>query len=284
MAAIHIRILSKQVYRSSFHHQPHTVKKLHATATPPLLSSSSIVSSSRLLFSSSSSSSSSSLPPADSSSGGSNDDAIPTPSIPSSSTSDDDGSDGSSNSNYSHGSSERPFRILGLQQVAIGSLNKGPLLHLWTNIFGLAKIGSYTNIRENVDEDILLLGGDHGGDGCNGGSSSMKNITTEVEIDLMIPLNPNMAPKVHVPPLNHIGLWVDDLPTAVHWMTNRGVRFTSGGIRRGASGYDVTFIHPKGNDEHPIGGENVLIELVQAPPHVIEAFTTTTTTATTGTK
>jgi lactoylglutathione lyase len=152
------------------------------------------------------------------------------------------------------------------------------MLHLWTNIFGLTKIGSYANIRENVDEDILLLGGDGGGGGSsNGGSSSKKNITTEIEIDLMIPIDPNKAPKVHVPPLNHIGLWVDDLPTAVTWMTARGVRFTSGGIRSGASGYDVIFIHPKGNDEYPIGGENVLIELVQAPPHVIEAFTTTTT-------
>jgi lactoylglutathione lyase len=170
--------------------------------------------------------------------------------------------------------------------VAIGSLNKEPVLHLWTNIFGLTKIGSYANIRENVDEDILLLGGggDGGGDGSDGSYYSKKNITTEIEIDLMIPIDPNKAPKVHIPPLNHIGLWVDDLPTAVTWMTNRGVRFTSGGIRSGASGHDVIFIHPKGNDEYPIGGEDVLIELVQAPPHVIEAFTTTTTTAATSTK
>ena len=137
-----------------------------------------------------------------------------------------------------------------------------------------------------MDEDILLLGGggDGGGDGSDGSYYSKKNITTEIEIDLMIPIDPNKAPKVHIPPLNHIGLWVDDLPTAVTWMTNRGVRFTSGGIRSGASGHDVIFIHPKGNDEYPIGGEDVLIELVQAPPHVIEAFTTTTTTAATSTK
>ena len=90
----------------------------------------------------------------------------------------------------------------------------------------------------------------------------------------MIPLNPTISPKVHTPPLNHIGLWVDDLFSAVHWMTAQGVRFTPGGIRVGASGYDVIFIHPKGNAECPIGGEGVLIELVQAPPHVIEAFTT----------
>lgn len=65
---------------------------------------------------------------------------------------------------------------------------------------------------------------------------------------------------------------MDDLPTAVTWMEEQGVRFTPGGIRRGAAGHDVTFIHPKGNDKAPYGGNGVLIELVQAPPDVIEAF------------
>ena len=55
-------------------------------------------------------------------------------------------------------------------------------------------------------------------------------------------------------------------------MTAQGVRFTPGGIRKGAAGYDVSFIHPKGNDEFPLGGEGVLIELVQAPPEVIAAL------------
>ncbi len=89
----------------------------------------------------------------------------------------------------------------------------------------------------------------------------------------MMPIDPTKSPKVHVPPLNHIGLWVDDLPAAVAWMEGRGVRFTPGGIRKGASGHDVTFIHPKGNEESPIGGGDVLIELVQAPEEVIVAMT-----------
>ena len=45
-----------------------------------------------------------------------------------------------------------------------------------------------------------------------------------------------------------------------------------GGIRKGASGFDVAFIHPKGNELTPLSGEGVLVELVQAPPHVIKAF------------
>jgi lactoylglutathione lyase len=50
------------------------------------------------------------------------------------------------------------------------------------------------------------------------------------------------------------------------------VRFAPGGIRRGAAGFDICFIHPKGNEQSPIGGEGVLIELVQAPSEVVSAF------------
>jgi lactoylglutathione lyase len=50
------------------------------------------------------------------------------------------------------------------------------------------------------------------------------------------------------------------------------VRFAPGGIRKGAAGFDITFVHPKGNAQAPIGGEGVLIELVQAPPEVVAAF------------
>jgi len=121
----------------------------------------------------------------------------------------------------------------------------------------LTKIGDFRSDKENVDEDILRLGptGPHA-----------------IEIDLMQPMDPNKSPKVHVPQLNHIGLWVDDLQTAVKQLTERGVRFTPGGIRKGAAGYDVTFIHPKGNDASPIGGAGVLIELVQAPADVIKVL------------
>eukprot|EP00986_Skeletonema_menzelii_P000333 scaffold92_cov140-Skeletonema_menzelii.AAC.12 len=154
--------------------------------------------------------------------------------------------------------SSRPFKVLGLQQVAIGSTDKSSLSNLWCNIFGVQQIGTYRSEKENVDEDILLLG--------KSGSPY------SVEIDLMMPIDPDKSPKVHVPPLNHIGLWVDDLPEAVKWMENNGVRFTPGGIRKGAAGHDVTFIHPKGNEQSPIGGGGVLIELVQAPKEVIEAL------------
>lgn len=141
---------------------------------------------------------------------------------------------------------ERPFKILGVQQIAIGGTDKSRLAHLWTTLLGLEKIGSYRADKENVDEDILVVG----------------RGTAKVEIDLMQPLDPDKKPKVHDPALNHIGLWVDDLGAAVTWLESQGVQFTPGGIRKGAAGHDVCFIHPK------YGGEGVLIELVQAPPDV----------------
>lgn len=144
---------------------------------------------------------------------------------------------------------ERPFRILGVQQIAVGGVDKGPLRHLWADLLGLTMIGTYRSEQENVEEDILVAG----------------EGTARVEIDLMQPIDPDRSPKVHVPPLNHVGLWVDNLVVAHAWLSSQGVRFTPGGIRRGASGFDVCFIHPKGNEITPLGGEGVLIELVQAP-------------------
>jgi len=152
--------------------------------------------------------------------------------------------------------SERPFKVLGIQQIAVGGLDKNQLRALWVDTLGLEITGQYRSESENVDEDILALGAG----------------PLRVEVDLMQPLDPDKKPSVHSPPLNHVGLWIDDLPAAVAWLEKRGVRFTPGGIRKGASGFDICFVHPKGNDGSPIGGEGVLIELVQAPPEVIDAF------------
>jgi lactoylglutathione lyase len=58
----------------------------------------------------------------------------------------------------------------------------------------------------------------------------------------------------------------------VQWLSAQGVRFAPGGIRKGASGHDICFIHPKADSAYPVGGEGVLIELVQAPPDVIAAY------------
>lgn len=154
--------------------------------------------------------------------------------------------------------SDRPFHVLGLQQIAVGATEKSGLRELWVELLGLEVTGSFRSESENVDEDIAVAG----------------RGPFRVEVDLMQPIDPEGRPRVHEPALNHVGLWIDDLAKAVDWLTEQGVRFTPGGIRKGAAGFDVCFIHPKGNDEAPIGSQGVLIELVQAPDEVIEAFRT----------
>ncbi len=150
----------------------------------------------------------------------------------------------------------RPFKVLGIQQIAIGGLDKYKLQTLWIDMLGLEMTGTYKSDRENVDEDI-----------CAMGVGPFK-----VEVDLMQPIDPEKKPAVHNTPLNHVGLWIDNLPVAVEWLSQQGVRFAPGGIRKGAAGFDICFIHPKGIEDLPIGGEGVLIELVQAPEEVVQAF------------
>jgi lactoylglutathione lyase len=147
----------------------------------------------------------------------------------------------------------RPFKVLGVQQIAIGGTDKARLRALWIDLFGLEPTGTFRSERENVDEDICAIG---------------SGVHT-VEVDLMQPIDANAKPAVHATPLNHIGLWIDDLPKAVEWLTAQGLRFAPGGIRKGAAGHDICFVHPKGNDQFPFGGEGVLIELVQAPAEVV---------------
>ena len=152
--------------------------------------------------------------------------------------------------------SNRPFRVLGIQQIAVGGEDKQALRRFWVDLLGLSAKGSYRSEKENVDEDIATAGVG----------------PFEVEVDLMQPIDPDARPKVHDSALNNVGLWIDDLHAAVEWLTAEGVRFTPGGIRKGAAGHDVCFIHPKGNADAPIGAEGVLVELVQAPDAVREAF------------
>jgi lactoylglutathione lyase len=150
----------------------------------------------------------------------------------------------------------RPFKVLGIQQIAIGGPDKIRLQKLWVEMLGLQITGTFRSERENVDEDICAIG-----------SGPFK-----VEVDLMQPIDIDKKPAVHATPLNHVGLWIDDLPKAVAWLSAQGVRFAPGGIRKGAAGFDICFLHPKSNEEFPISAEGVLIELVQAPIEVVIAF------------
>lgn len=114
---------------------------------------------------------------------------------------------------------------------------------------GLKKVKDFVSEKENVDEDVLTIG---------------KGVLGTVEIDLMAPLDAEKSPKVHIPALNHIGLWVDKLENAVEYCTANNIKVV-GGIRMGASGHNVTFVHPK-------SACGILLELVQAPKEVIDAY------------
>lgn len=151
---------------------------------------------------------------------------------------------------------ERPFRVLGVQQIAVGGKDRSALRRLWGDVLGLTITGNYRSEKENVDEDIAVAG----------------RGPFKIEVDLMQPIDPEKKPRVDEPALNHVGLWVDDIGAAVTWLEQQGMRFTPGGVRKGAAGHDVCFIHPKGNEQFPLCGEGVLIELVQAPADVIAAF------------
>jgi lactoylglutathione lyase len=150
----------------------------------------------------------------------------------------------------------RPFKVLGIQQIAIGGEDKSKLAKFWIDIMGFKLVKSFQSESENVDEDVLQIG-----EGVHA-----------VEVDIMQPIDFDKKPRVDQPKLNHIGLWIDNLPKAVEWLTEQGVRFTPGGIRPGASGHDIVFIHPKCNEEFPLCSEGVLVELVQAPADVIKAL------------
>ncbi len=75
--------------------------------------------------------------------------------------------------------SERPFRVLGLQQIAVGALSKEPLRRLWIELLGLTPKGSFRSESENVDEDI-----------AEAGSGPLA-----VEVDLMQPVDPEGRPR-----------------------------------------------------------------------------------------
>jgi lactoylglutathione lyase len=147
----------------------------------------------------------------------------------------------------------RPFQVLGVQQIALGGRDRQALRTLWVDTLGLTPVSSFQSAAENVDEEILSLGVGLG----------------RVEVDLMQPVNATARPVIHEPPLHHVGLWIDALRSAMAWLVMRGVRFAPGGIRRGAAGHEVCFIHPKPSLFFPLSGNGVLIELVQAPAELI---------------
>jgi lactoylglutathione lyase len=147
----------------------------------------------------------------------------------------------------------KPFRVLGLQQIANGGLDNCLLRTLWCDIFGPEIKGQPRSAPENIDDDIRTLGLDQ----------------QAVELALIQPIDRYGRAGARTTTVNHIGLWVDDLDKAVEWMAVHSVRFAPGGIRKDDAGRDTCFIRAKTSAEFPVAGEGALIELVQAPDDVV---------------
>ena len=75
---------------------------------------------------------------------------------------------------------DRPFNILGLQQIAVGGSDKQALRRFWVDLMGLSYRDTFISERETVDEDICEMGvGDF-----------------VVEVDLMQPLDVEKKPAL----------------------------------------------------------------------------------------
>jgi lactoylglutathione lyase len=126
----------------------------------------------------------------------------------------------------------RPFEILGLQQIAVGAASKEPLRKLWVDMLGLAPSGHFVSEKENVDEDIVLLGSG----------------PFQVEVDLMQPLDPARSPRVDQPaePRRPVG----GQPAGGGGMADGARRALRAGRHpQGRVGHDIAFLHPKANED-----------------------------------
>jgi hypothetical protein len=120
------------------------------------------------------------------------------------------------------------------------------LIDPWQGLLGVERMGSYRSESENVDEVAVTLtltltltlsrtdlsrpwwgSGRRDPNPNPNPNQVMLRLGSgpwAVELDLMQPLDPERAPRVHVPALNHIGLWVDKLAAAVEHLQGQLTR------------------------------------------------------------
>ncbi len=159
---------------------------------------------------------------------------------------------------FSSASSTRPFKVLGIQQVAMAAEQAAPLVKFWADILELGPSNCTIVFNpENVRTELFDLG--------KGSAATI--------LSLIEPINPKAKPNIAKKALHHVGLWVDDLEKCVEYLSGNGVRIIpqENGklIRQGAMGWNVAFIHPSPNTQFPVSGSGVLIQLVQAPQSMI---------------
>ena len=155
--------------------------------------------------------------------------------------------------------SERPFRVLGVQQIAVGGADKAALRTLWVDCLGLeVDRRHFRSERENVDEDICAVGSGlargRGRPDAADRSRRASRRSTRRRSTTSACGSTTCAAAV---------AWLDGAAACASRPA------ASARARRATTSASSI---PRPNDEFPIAGEGVLIELVQAPPEVIAAW------------
>ena len=124
--------------------------------------------------------------------------------------------------------------------IAVNSLEDA--VPLWRGILGELPAG-----REEVEEEAVRVA--FFGEGAG-------------RIELLEPTDPDSAVARHLerrgPGVHHVCLRVEELEAAVERATRAGAELIPPGVRQGAGGHRVAFLHPR-----TTGG--VLLELSEAP-------------------
>ena len=135
---------------------------------------------------------------------------------------------------------ELPFKVIGLEHVAIALSDSNDLRNLFTDKLGL-DIGKQEEI---IDQGVLT-------EIFNLGSS---------KVEFLNPLNESSTVSKFLDKrgnaMHHIALSVDDISKAISFLIDEGVEMIDTAPRVGAEGYSIAFIHPKSTS-------GILVELCQ---------------------
>ena len=133
-----------------------------------------------------------------------------------------------------------PFKVLGLEHVAIALSDSDDLRTFFTEKLGL-EIGSQERV---IDQGVLT-------EIFNLGSSKVEFLNPLSESSTVSKFLDKRGNAMH-----HIALSVDDISKAISFLVDEGVEMIDTTPRVGAEGYSIAFIHPKSTS-------GILVELCQ---------------------
>ena len=133
-----------------------------------------------------------------------------------------------------------PFKVLGLEHVAIALSDSDDLRTFFTEKLGL-EIGRKEKV---IDQGVLT-------EIFNLGSSKVEFLNPLSESSTVSKFLDKRGNAMH-----HIALSVDDISKAISFLIDEGVEMIDTAPRVGAEGYSIAFIHPKSTS-------GILVELCQ---------------------